>query len=76
MGFIYERKAIEGAIKAAGREGYNWVECPLPGVKHTIMLHQLKPINKRRLQLLEKLRQKHQQLGRNTQAPNRVVLDA
>lgn len=76
MGFIYERAAIENAIKAASRDRCNWVECPLPGVKHAIMLHHLKPVNKRRLQLLAKLRQKQQEREQGTQAANRVVLDA
>jgi hypothetical protein len=76
VGFIYERSAIEAAIKAEARNGYNWVECPLPAVKHAIMLHHLKPVNKRRLQLLAKLRQKQQQREQGTQAANRVVLDA
>jgi hypothetical protein len=70
-GFIYERKAIEAALKKALRDDrMNWIECPLPAVSHPVMLHQLKPVNKRRLQL-------QAQRSKQTQPERRgVVLDA
>lgn len=76
MGFIYEKAAIMNAIQQAQRDGYNWVQCPLPAVSHTIMAHHLKPVNKRRLQMLAKVRGKQQQQQRDAGAQmNRVVLD-
>lgn len=76
MGFIYERAAILNALKQARRDRCNWVECPLPGVSHSIMEHHLKPVNKRRLQMLAKVRGKQQQQQRDAGAQgNRVVLD-
>lgn len=69
-GFIYERSAIVAALQQAQRnDRMNWVECPLPGVNHAVMLHHLKPVNKRRLQM--------QAQRRPTQPERRgVVLDA
>lgn len=69
-GFIYERSAIVAAINQAQQADHcNWVECPLPGVSHAVMLHHLKPVNKRRLQM--------QAQRRPTQPDRRgVVLDA
>lgn len=77
MGFIYERAAIVNALKQAQRDHCNWVECPLPGVSHAIMAHHLKPVNKRRLQMLAKVRGKQQQQRKRDAGAqaNRVVLD-
>lgn len=80
MGFIYEGAAIRGAIRQEQRNGYNWVECPMPGASHQIFLQNLKPVNKRRLQRLAKQKQaqqKQQQQGTQAGAHHgRVVLDA
>ncbi len=69
-GFIYEKKAIIQALQQAQRnDRFNWVECPLPGVNHAVMLEHLKPVNKRRLQLLAQRR-------RALPGPEGVVLEA
>lgn len=75
MGFIYEKSAILNALKQAQRDRCNWVECPLPGVNHAIMAHHLKPVSKRRLQMLAKVRGKQQQQRDAGTHGNRVVLD-
>jgi hypothetical protein len=75
MGFIYEKSAILNALKQAQRDRCNWVECPLPGVEHKIMAHHLKPVSKRRLQMLAKVRGKQQQQRDAGAQGNRVVLD-
>jgi hypothetical protein len=73
LGFVYEKKAVMEAFQHAFRTEYSqFIECPVPGVNHTIFMNQLKPVNKRRLQRLARVRQ--QQAG--TQAPRGVVLDA
>lgn len=76
-GFIYEGVAIRGALQHTMREdGFNWIECPLPGVSHRIMLHNLKPANKRRLQRMAKLKRQQQQQAGTQAGHGRVVLDA
>ena len=77
QGFIYEGAAIRNALHQAMQDRCNWIECPLPGVSHKIMMHHLKPANKRRLQRMAKLKQQQQQQQAGTQAGHgRVVLDA
>lgn len=75
-GFIYEREAIVKALQRAQHDDrFNWIECPVPGVSHKIMMHHLKSVNKKRLQLMARVRQQQQQREGGTQAANRVVLD-
>jgi hypothetical protein len=71
QGFVYEAAAIRAALAAAARDRMNWIECPCPGVSHRIMLHNLKPANRRRLQRLARARA----AAAAKNAPGAIVLD-
>lgn len=74
-GFVYEKAAIVGALRQAAQERMNWVECPLPGVSHKIMLHNLQPANRKRLARLKRARDAHQAEAGRQAGAGRVVLD-